>query len=94
MSVRWFTETVAAWSAVCLTAGGGIITTAVHYGSTNQQIAALAQKQTATEAHVEKHDDQLSTIQQQSAANAQKLQDIVDTVHDIQLQVHQHDDHR
>ena len=48
-----------------------------------------------TEAHVSKHDDQLSIIQQQNSALKQSVDDIKDTVHDIQTQVRkpQHGNH-
>lgn len=81
--MKWMTETAAAWAAVGITALGGIFTTAVHWGSTNTAIAQIQSRQIDTDAHVAKHDDQLSTIQQQNAAMQQALKDIKDTVHDM-----------
>jgi hypothetical protein len=72
-----------AWVAIALSTGGGIVTTAIHYGSTSQQISAIQQKQTDLDSHVAKHDDQLSKIQQDSAAIKQSVDDIKDTVHDM-----------
>lgn len=79
---------MAAWAAIVISAGGGLITTAIHYGSTNQQIASISQKQKETDDHVAKHDDQLAAIQQQNARIEQKLDDVRDTVHDVQDRVH------
>jgi hypothetical protein len=85
-------EAVWAMVAVLVTAAGGLYTTVYHSGSSNgvvtQQIAQIQAAQTATDAHVAKHDDQLASIQIQQGANAQALKDIQDTVHDIQDQVH------
>jgi septal ring factor EnvC (AmiA/AmiB activator) len=72
-----------AWVAVAITTGGGILTTAIHYGSTNQQIATIEDKQNDVAKHIAKHDDQLLEIQKAQAANAQQLKDIADTVHDM-----------
>jgi hypothetical protein len=94
MAIKLATDAAATWAAVGLTVLGGIYTTALHYGANNQQIAAIQAKQEDTDRHVAKHDDQLSAIQQQQAANAQALTDIKDTVHDIQSKVHEHDNHR
>jgi septal ring factor EnvC (AmiA/AmiB activator) len=80
----WFTQTTAAWTAIGLTSFSGIFATAVHWGSTNQQIATIEKKQDDTDAHVSKHDDQLSTIQQQNAASAQALNDIKDQLNRIE----------
>lgn len=88
MGLKLASEGMAAWAAVLLTGIGGTGLTIYNAGRTTQQVQTLQQKQDVTDAHVAKHDDQLSTIQQQNAANAQKLQDIADTVHDIQDQVH------
>jgi archaellum component FlaC len=68
----------AATAVVITTAGGGIV---------DQQILDLQSKTTQTELHVTKHDDQLDSIKQQNAAMQQSLNDIKDTVHDIQTQV-------
>ena len=86
MAIKLLSEVGAAWAAVVITACGGAITTAIHYGKTQQQIASL-------QAQVDRHDAALAAIQEQSATNAQALADIKDTVHDIQQQVH-HDNHR
>lgn len=77
------TTNLAAWVAIAVTTGGGLLTTAIHYGSTNAQLTAIEQKQAVTDAHVAKHDDQLADIQKAQAANAQQLKDIADTVHDM-----------
>lgn len=74
--MTWWTEKAAAWAAVGITACGGIFTTAVHVGTTNNAITQIQSKQADTDAHVAKHDDQLSIIQQQNAASAQALTDI------------------
>lgn len=80
-------ESIWAAIAVVVTTGGGLYTTVYHGGVINQQIADLQSKNALTEAHVAKHDDQMSTIQQQNATMKQSLDDIKDTVHDIQYQV-------
>ncbi len=81
--------------AIVVTTGGGLYSTVYHGGVINQQIVDLQNKNAQTEAHVAKHDDQLSAIQQQNAAMVQALGDIKDTVHDIQQQVRkpQHGNH-
>jgi hypothetical protein len=81
--MKMASSNLVAWVAVAITTGGGVLTTAIHYGSTNQQIAALEQKQADVAAHITKHDDQLLDIQKAQAANAQQLKDIADTVHDM-----------
>ena len=88
MSVlRWSMEAALAAVAVVITTAGGLYTTVYHGGQVNQQIVDLQNKSAQTEAHVSKHDEQLSTIQQQNSAMKQSLDDIKDTVHDIQTQV-------
>jgi hypothetical protein len=94
VALKLMSDMSAAWAAVILTAGGGLLTTAIHYGAVNAQISALAQKQAETDARVTKHDDQLAEIKAQNAAAAQALKDIQAAVHDIQSTVHEHDDHR
>lgn len=93
--LKWTMESVWAAVAVVVTAGGGLYTTSYHYGTVNQQITDLQTRTAQTESHVAKHDDQLATIQQQNSAMAQSLDDIKDTVHDIQAQVRKpkHGDH-
>jgi septal ring factor EnvC (AmiA/AmiB activator) len=85
--LKWTMESIMAAVAVVVTTAGGLCTTSYHWGVVNQQIAALQDKNTQTEVHVAKHDDQLATIQQQNSAMKQSLDDIKDTVHDIQTQV-------
>jgi peptidoglycan hydrolase CwlO-like protein len=85
--LKWTMESVWAAVAVVITAGGGVFTTVYHSGQTTQQITDLQAKNAAIEAHVSKHDDQLDSIKQQNAAMQQSLDDIKDTVHDIQSQV-------
>jgi septal ring factor EnvC (AmiA/AmiB activator) len=80
----WFTATTAAWAAVGITTFGGIFTTAIHWGSTNAQIVTIEKKQADTDSHVAKHDDQLSTIQQQNAAAQQALNDIKEQLNRIE----------
>jgi peptidoglycan hydrolase CwlO-like protein len=88
MSVlKWTMESIWAAVAVVVTASAGLYTTSYHYGTVNQQIVELQTKTAQTETHVAKHDDQLTVIQQQNAAMKQSLDDIKDTVHDIQSQV-------
>lgn len=77
------TSNLAAWVAIAVTTSGGILTTAIHYGSTNQQIAAVEKEQSETNSHIAKHDDQLDTIGKQNAAMEQQLKDIADTLHDM-----------
>jgi peptidoglycan hydrolase CwlO-like protein len=80
-------ESLMAAIAIVVTTGGGLYSTVYHGGIVNQQIIDLQTKTAQTETHVAKHDDQLSTIQQQNSAMKQSLDDIKDTVHDIQAQV-------
>lgn len=97
MSVlKWSIEAVIAAVAVFITTVGSLYTTVYHGGQVNQQIQDLQYKGAQTEAHVAKHDDQLSSIQQQNSALKQSVDDIKDTVHDIQYQVRktQHGDNK
>jgi septal ring factor EnvC (AmiA/AmiB activator) len=88
MSVlKWTMESVWAAVAVVVTTAGGLYTTSYHWGVVNQQIVALQDKTTQTDQRIAKHDDQLNGIAQQNAATQQSLDDIKDTVHDIQAQV-------
>ena len=86
-----------AWAAIAVvvTMAGGVYTNVYHGGVINQQIVELQNKTAQTETHVSKHDDQLANIQQQNSAMKQSLDDIKDTVHDIQTQVRkpQHGNH-
>ena len=93
--LKWTMESAWAAVAVVITTAGGIYTSVYHNGQVNQQIVELQQKSAQTETHVAKHDDQLANIQQQNAAMKQSLDDIKDTVHDIQTQVRkpQHGNH-
>ena len=85
--LRWTMESAMAAVAIVVTTAGGLYSTVYHGGQVNQQIVELQAKNAQTETHVAKHDDQLATIQQQNAAMKQSLDDIKDTVHDIQFQV-------
>lgn len=85
--LKWTMESIWAAIAVVITTAGGLYTTVYHGGQVNQQIIELQNRSVQTEAHVSKHDDQLANIQQQNAATKQSLDDIKDTVHDIQNQV-------
>jgi septal ring factor EnvC (AmiA/AmiB activator) len=85
--LKWSIEAIIAAAAVAITTAGSLYTTVYHGGAVNQQISDLQAKSAATEAHIAKHDDQLSSIQQQNSAMKQSLDDIKDTVHDIQFQV-------
>jgi septal ring factor EnvC (AmiA/AmiB activator) len=90
MSVlKWTMESAWAAVAVLVTAAGGIYTNVHHGGAVDQQISSL-------QSSVTKHDGQLNVIQQQNAATQQSLEDIKDTVHDIQTQVRhtQHGDNK
>jgi septation ring formation regulator EzrA len=88
-------ESVVAAVAVAVTAAGGIYSTSYHYGQINTQVTELQNKITATNTQVAKQDDQLDSVRQQNAAIQQSLNDIKDTVHDIQTQVRkpQHGNH-
>ena len=94
MAFKLLSEATAAWAAVVLTAGGGVFTIALRSGQSNAQIMAISQRQVETDAHVARHDDQLTKIQEQSSRIEQKLSDVADDVHDIKTQVHSRDRHR
>lgn len=83
MAFKLVSEATAAWAAVLLSGVGSFFMAAYHFGSANQQIATIEQKQKDTDAHVTKHDDQLNKIQQLQAAQGQQLKDIAETVHDM-----------
>ncbi len=93
--LKWTMESIWAAIAVVVTTAGGIYTTSYHWGVVNQQIVELQIKNTQTDIHVAKHDDQLTEIKQQNAGMQQSLDDIKDAVHDIQTQVRkpQHGNH-
>lgn len=93
--LKWTMESIIAAVAVVATTAGGIYSTSYHWGVVNQQIVGLQNDNVQTITHVEKHDTQLADIKQQNAAMAQSLDDIKDTVHDIQAQVRksQHGNH-
>ena len=87
--LKWTMESVWAAIAVIVTTVGSLYTTSYHLGTVNQQIVDLQKRATQTEAHVEKHDDELTEIKQQNSATQQSLNDIKESVHDIQNQVRQ-----
>ena len=78
MTLKWTMDSV--WSAalVIVTIIGGCYAVVYHQGASASQIEVIQQKQTDEDAHLAKHDDQLSTIQQQNSASAQALGDIKD----------------
>jgi septal ring factor EnvC (AmiA/AmiB activator) len=85
--LKWTMESAWAAVAVVVTTAGGLYSTVYRGGEVNQQIVEIQSK-------VAKHDDQLAGIQQQNSAMKQSLDDIKDTVHDIQYQVRKpHDNH-
>jgi chromosome segregation ATPase len=96
LMLKWTMESAMAAVAIVITTGGGLYTTVYHGGVVNQQIIELQAQNAQTAAHVSKHDDQLASIQQQNSAMKQSLDDIKDTVHDIQTQVRkpQHGDNK
>jgi septal ring factor EnvC (AmiA/AmiB activator) len=81
--LKWTMESIWAAVAVAATTAGGVYTTSYHWGAVNQQITTLQNNSS-------KHEDQLADIHQQNAAMKQSLDDIKDTVHDIQTQVRKH----
>jgi archaellum component FlaC len=91
--LKWSMESAWAAIAVVLTAGGSIYASVHHGGIIDQQIVDLQAHSAQTEAHVSKHDDQLDSIKQQNSGMQQSLNDIKDTVHDIQNQVRKRDNH-
>jgi archaellum component FlaC len=92
--LKWTVESLWAGAAVILTTIGGLYTTSYHWGQVNSQVEELKSRSTMIESHIDKHDEQLTEIKQQNAGMAQSLNDIKDTVHDIQTQVRKkkHDD--
>jgi peptidoglycan hydrolase CwlO-like protein len=93
--LKWTMESVWAAVAVVTTTAGGLYTTSYHWGQVNQRVEELQHRALSLETHISKHDDQLGEIKQQNAGMAQSLDDIKDTVHDIQTQVRkpQHGNH-
>jgi peptidoglycan hydrolase CwlO-like protein len=91
---KWTMESVIAGVAVAGSAIGGIYSTSYHWGTVNQQIEQLQSKTAETDIHISKHDEQLQNIQQQNSALKQSVDDIKDTVHDIQSQVRKHGDNK
>jgi septal ring factor EnvC (AmiA/AmiB activator) len=85
--LKWTIESMLAAAAVAISTAGGVYSTVYHGGTVNQQIVQLQSEMEQNNIHVAKHDDELATIQQQNAAMKQSLDDIKDTVHDIQTQV-------
>jgi len=85
--LKWTMESAWTATALALTTAGGLYTTSYHWGQVNQHVDELSAQTQAVESHVAKHDEQLDTIRQQNAAMQQALEDIKDTVHDIQTQV-------
>jgi septal ring factor EnvC (AmiA/AmiB activator) len=85
--LKWTMEAVLAAAAVAISTAGGVYSTVYHGGAVNQQIVQMQSEMEKSNAHVAKHDDELAIIQQQNAAMKQSLDDIKDTVHDIQTQV-------
>ena len=91
--LKWTMESMWAAIAVVVTTAGGLYSTVYHGGQITQQIVELQNRTAQTETHIAKHDDQLANIQQQNSAMKQSLDDIKDTVHDIQTQVRKPHDH-
>jgi peptidoglycan hydrolase CwlO-like protein len=80
---------------MAVTAAGGLYSTVYHGGQVTQQLTELQAKEAQAEVHIAKHDDELSSIQQNQAGMKQSLDDIKDTVHDIRTQVRKpHDDYK
>jgi peptidoglycan hydrolase CwlO-like protein len=96
MILKWTTESVIAAVAVAITSAGALYNSSYHWGQVNQQIEELKGRTGNVETHIAKHDDQLTEIKQQNAGIQQSLNDIKDTVRDIQLQVRkpQHGDNK
>lgn len=85
--LKWTMESAIAAVAVMVTTAGGLYSTVYQRGVVNEQITQLQSKTEQTDLHIARHDEQLNNIQQQNAAMKQSLDDIKDTVHDIQIQV-------
>src|ERR1700730_10546938 len=52
--LKWTMESVWAAAAVIVTTGGGIATTAIHWGAVNSQVSAIEAHQVDTDTKVEK----------------------------------------
>jgi TolA-binding protein len=81
---KWSIEAALAAAAMVITAAGSVYTTVYHSGQTNQQLSQMKDKVDDIEKHVDRHDDQLAVIRQQNAVEQRSLDDIKETVHDIQ----------
>lgn len=77
MAWSWSIGSVLTAVAVAITLGSGMVTAAIQWGSTNQQLHVIAQHQADQDARLSKHDSELSDQKAANAAINQKLDDLI-----------------
>jgi septation ring formation regulator EzrA len=82
--LKW---TALAAAAVVLTGAGSVYSASYRWAQASQQIDDLQHTTDAIETHVAKHDEQLDAIKRRDAAMQRSLDEIEDTVHEIQSEV-------
>ncbi len=81
---KWTPETLIAAAAIVLSTGGGITTTAIHWGKTDQKIAQVEQNQTNMNVKLDQHQAELAAQNSHEAAVEQKLDDMIERLDRIE----------
>jgi uncharacterized protein (DUF3084 family) len=74
---KWSPEAVVGAVALAVSTAGGLVTTAIHWGITNEQIEQVRQNQTTIETKLDQHQRELASEQQNQAVVSQKLDDMI-----------------
>ncbi len=81
---KWSPEAVVGAVAIGISTAGGLLTTAVHWGVTNTQIAQIEKNQTDIASKLDDHQRELAEQKQHEATVSQKLDDMIDRLDRIE----------
>lgn len=74
---KWSPEAVVGAVAIGISTVGGLVTTAVHWGVTNTQIAQVEKNQASISSQLDEHQRELADARQHEAVVSQKLDDMI-----------------
>jgi hypothetical protein len=87
MNLNWTSESVVAAVAIAVTGAGGLVTTAVQWGSVNTKIETVQQHQAAQDATIESNKKAADEAATQSAIIGQKLDDMIQRLDRIERKI-------
>jgi len=82
--LKWTSESIVGVAAIVVSGAGWIVTSAIHYGATDQQIKQVEINQQQMQATLDGNKQKLTDQQVHEAAVEQKLDDVVTALTNIE----------